>query len=80
MLVEIVTAPLRPAWEIISDSRSTFSGLAFNKLWGILRCCNKFERISDFSTLVVPTKTGRPSLCKSAHSSAMEVHFPSSVL
>ena len=35
MLVAMVTAPALPAWAIISASRSTFSGLAFSKLWGI---------------------------------------------
>lgn len=30
MLVEMVTAPLRPLCATISDSRSTFSGLAFS--------------------------------------------------
>ena len=30
MLVAMVTAPLRPDWATVSDSRSTFSGLAFS--------------------------------------------------
>ena len=62
MLVAMVTAPERPAWATISASRSTFSGLALSRLWGI--CCSesRAESTSYFSTLVVPTSTGRPAL------------------
>lgn len=34
MLVDSVTAPLRPLWLTISLSRSTFSGLAFSTCGG----------------------------------------------
>ena len=80
MLVAIVTAPLRPAWAIISASRSTFSGLALSNSWGISISLRSRLRSSDFSTLVVPTNTGLPFSCISAHSLAIAPHFPGSVL
>ena len=80
MLVAIVTAPLRPAWAIISASRSTFSGLALSNSWGISISLRSRLRSSDFSTLVVPTNTGLPFSCISAHSLAIALHFPGSVL
>ena len=80
MFVAIVTALRRPAWATISDSRSTFSGLAFSRLWGILRSASSSDSNSDFSTLVVPTNTGRPISCISKHSSATAFHLATSVL
>ena len=80
MLVAMVTAPLRPAWATISASRSTFSGRALSNSWGISSCFSSLLRSSDFSTLVVPTNTGLPSWCISAHSLAIAPHLPASVL
>ena len=60
MFVAIVTAPERPAWATIPDSRSW--NFAFSVSCLIPRRLSIVERISDFSTLTVPTRTGRPGL------------------
>ena len=80
MLVAMVTAPARPAWATISDSRSTFSGLALSRLWGM--SCSASSELSSslFSTDVVPTRTGRPFLWISAVSLATARHLADSVL
>jgi len=80
MLVAMVTAPARPAWATISASRSTFSGLALSRLWGIACSASSALNSSDFSTLVVPTSTGRPVLCTSAVSRATARHLAVSFL
>jgi len=80
MLVAIVTAPARPAWAMISASRSTFSGLALSRLWGISCSASRAESTSDFSTDVVPTSTGRPCLWISAVSWATARHLAISFL
>mmetsp|Transcript_12688 Transcript_12688/g.24063 ORF Transcript_12688/g.24063 Transcript_12688/m.24063 type:complete len:298 (-) Transcript_12688:1412-2305(-) len=80
MLVEMVTAPLRPLWDTISDSRSTFSGLAFRSWKGMPSLVSRPARNSLRSTLVVPTSTGRPSLCMRLISAHTEFHLASSVL
>lgn len=63
MLVAMVTAPRRPDCATISDSRSTFSGLAFSSSNGMSFAASSSASASLFSTLVVPTRTGRPCLC-----------------
>ena len=63
MLVATVTAPRRPAWATIVASRSWY--LAFSTSCGTPRRLSILDRISDFSTLVVPTRTGCPASCRS---------------
>ena len=60
MLVEMVTAPLRPAWATISASRSWC--LAFRTLCGMPFLRSIDATTSDFSTETVPTSTGWPAL------------------
>ena len=55
MFVAMVTAPRRPLCATISDSRSTFSGLAFSSSKGMPSSFSREATISDFSTDVVPT-------------------------
>jgi hypothetical protein len=59
-LVAIVIAPFFPACATISDSRRTFSGFAFKIWYDNLYSFNNWANISDFSTVVVPIKTGCP--------------------
>mmetsp|Transcript_32539 Transcript_32539/g.45139 ORF Transcript_32539/g.45139 Transcript_32539/m.45139 type:complete len:214 (+) Transcript_32539:1239-1880(+) len=80
MLVEIVTAPLRPLCATISLSLSTFSGFAFNNSKGIPSLTRSPARNSERSTEVVPTKTGRPLLCMRFTSVQTAVHLASSDL
>ncbi len=56
MLVATVTAPFRPAWATISASLAW--NFAFRTLCGMPRRFNSTDKISDFSTEVVPTSTG----------------------
>ncbi len=67
MLVATVTAPLRPAWATIAASRSWY--LAFSTSCGMPLRLSILETSSDFSTLIVPTRTGWPAWCRSAMSS-----------
>ena len=66
MLVEIVTAPLRPACATIEASRSCC--FAFSTLYGMFFCLSMFATTSDFSTDTVPTSTGWPRLWQSSMS------------
>src|SRR5215467_2657736 len=68
MLVATVTAPLRPAWATMAASRSWF--LAFSTSCGTPRRLSSRDSTSDFSTLVVPTRTGWPTSYRSTRSSA----------
>mmetsp|Transcript_2286 Transcript_2286/g.8793 ORF Transcript_2286/g.8793 Transcript_2286/m.8793 type:complete len:265 (+) Transcript_2286:1408-2202(+) len=72
MFVAMVTALARPAWLTISASFAAKRGRAFRSLCGtpvtnVPSCARHryslsiLDRTSEFSTLVVPTKTGRPS-------------------
>jgi len=60
IFVATVTAPIVPARAMIAASRSCC--FAFKTSCGIPRRLNTWERVSDFSTLTVPTKTGWPFL------------------
>mmetsp|Transcript_36986 Transcript_36986/g.118568 ORF Transcript_36986/g.118568 Transcript_36986/m.118568 type:complete len:325 (-) Transcript_36986:1475-2449(-) len=61
MFVAMVTAPTRPAWAMISDSRCATWGLAFRTRWGIFWFVSSSEIKLESSTVVVPTRTGRPA-------------------
>ena len=78
MLVEIVTAPKRPAWATISASR--WCCLAFRTL--CLRPCflSFFESISEVSIEIVPTRTGWPLSLRSRISSTTALNFSRLVL
>ena len=78
MLVATVTAPSRPAWAMIAASRAWF--FAFSTSCGMPRLSRYFARISDFSTLAVPTSTGWPASCRSAMSSTTASNLAFSVL
>ena len=80
ILVAIVTAPFLPACATISDSLSTFSGLAFNKLCGIFSSSRSVLNNSLFSILVVPTSIGLPCLLINEVSFATARHLALSVL
>ncbi len=67
MFVATVTAPSRPDWATIMASCSWY--LAFSTWCWMPRRLSSTDRISDFSTLIVPTRTGCPSACRSAMSS-----------
>ena len=58
MFVATVTAPLRPAIATTAASRSC--SFAFSTLCGTPAFFSLALRSSDFSTLVVPTRTGWP--------------------
>mmetsp|Transcript_8499 Transcript_8499/g.26285 ORF Transcript_8499/g.26285 Transcript_8499/m.26285 type:complete len:232 (-) Transcript_8499:1236-1931(-) len=75
MLVAMVTAPRRPPCATISDSRSTFSGLALSSSCGMLSSESLRLRPSLSSTLVVPTSTGRPFLCMRSTSVITAFHL-----
>ena len=77
MLVATVTAPLRPAWATIGASRAWC--LAFSTSCGTPWRFSSDDNSSDCSTLVVPTRTGWPSACRSAMSSTTAVNFASAV-
>ena len=78
MLVEMVTAPLRPAWATISASRSWC--LAFSTLWGMPRFLRSEATTSLFATETVPTRTGCPLALRRSISSQMALNFSRSVL
>jgi hypothetical protein len=63
MFVEMVTAPLEPAWAMISASRLWF--LAFRTLCSTPALVSSLERTSVFSTDTVPTSTGWPAFWQS---------------
>ncbi len=67
MLVAPVPAPRRPAWATVVASRSWCGAVSTS--CGTPRRLSIRDRISDFSTLVVPTSTGWPASCRSAMSS-----------
>ena len=73
MLVATVTAPLRPAMATTAASRSCC--LALRTWCGMPFFFSSAESVSDFSTLVVPTRTGWPAACRSAMSSTIAVYF-----
>ena len=78
MLVEMVTAPLRPACATMKASRSCC--LAFRTLCGMPFLRSSDATTSDFSTLTVPTSTGWPRLWQSSISSQTARNFPRSFL
>ena len=78
MLVEIVTAPKRPACATISASRSCC--FAFSTLWRMPRFSSFAESISLVSIAIVPTSTGWPRLWHSSMSSTTALHFSLFVL
>jgi hypothetical protein len=78
MLVEIVTAPLRPAWATISASRSCC--LAFRTLCGMPRFLSFFASISDVSMEIVPTRIGWFEAWRSSMSSTTALNFSRFVL
>ncbi len=67
MLVATVTAASRPDWATIIASCSWY--LAFSTWWAMPRRFSITDSSSDFSTLVVPTRTGCPAWLRSAMSS-----------
>jgi len=77
ILVAMVTAPLRPAWAIISASRAIDSGLAFRTSCLTPSAVSLSEKACDASTEVVPTSTGRPDRCMpiSSLSAALDLPF-----
>ena len=78
MLVEIVTAPLRPACATTCASFSCC--LAFSTLCGIPFLRSNDATTSDFSTLTVPTSTGWPRWWQSTISSTTARNLPRSFL
>ena len=78
MLVAIVTAPTFPASAIIFASFSCC--FAFNTLCFIFLFSKWAEIFSDFSILVVPTKTGWPLLLHSIILLVIALYFSFSVL
>ena len=77
MFVAIVTAALWPAWATIGASFSW--NLAFSTSCLMPRRLSISPRISLFSTLVVPTRTGRPASVISTTSSMSALNLSSSV-
>ena len=80
MFVAIVTAPSRPAWEIVSPSRWACSGFAFRTTWSIPLRLNSAPSISETSTEIVPIRIGWPSSLRSLISRTSAFHLPSFVL
>ncbi len=78
MLVAMVTEPMRPASATISAS--ILWCLAFSTLWFMPRRRSSRLSSSLTSTVVVPTSTGRPSLCSRSTSSTMALYFSFLVL
>ena len=76
MLVAIVTAPDRPAWATMPDSFSW--NLALRTSCLMPRRLSIVASISDFSTLIVPTRTGRPASCISTISSISALNLAGS--
>ncbi len=77
MLVAMVTAPLRPAWAMISASRSCC--LALRTLCLTPFRLKKPASRSDFSMEIVPTRTGWPRSWHSLISSTIAANFSFSV-
>ena len=77
MLVAMVTAPLRPAWATIGASFSWNLALSTSCL--MPRRLSISARTSLFSTLVVPTSTGRPASVISTISSMSALNLAFSV-
>ena len=73
MFVAMITAPVRPAWATMPDSFSW--NLALRVSCAMPRRLSRVDRISDFSTLTVPTRTGRPTSCISTISSMSALNF-----
>ena len=78
IFVAIVTAPTRPAWAIIYAS--FWWCLAFNTLCFTPTCFKSADINSDFSILMVPTKTGRPILDIFTISSTTSLYFVTCLL
>jgi len=77
MLVAMVTAPLRPAWAMISASFSWCLALRTTCL--ILARFNSSASISLDSMLTVPTRMGWPLALRSLISSTMAFTLPLAV-
>ena len=73
MLVEIVTAPLRPACATISASRSWC--FAFSTLCRTPCLPSLLASISEVSIEIVPTSTGCPAAWRSLMSSTTASNF-----
>jgi hypothetical protein len=73
MLVEIVTAPKRPAWATSSASRSWC--FAFSTSWRMPRFWIRAESFSEFSIEMVPTRMGCPVSWRRFTSSTMASNF-----
>ena len=78
MLVATVTAPGRPAMATTCASRACC--LALRTSCGMPTFCSERDSRSDFSTLVVPTRTGWPLAWRSEMSSTTASYLASSVL
>ncbi len=76
MFVAIITLPSWPASSTIVDSLLTFSGRALSTS-GLTPCLavSIFASVSLFSTLVVPTSTGRPTSWNALISSTIASHL-----
>ncbi len=78
MFVAMVTVLVCPACTTISASR--WCSLAFSTLCGILRMSSILLSISEISTDVVPTRTGRPCDTIFSISSITALYFSRFVL
>ncbi len=78
MLVEMVTAPLRPAWATISASR--WCCLALRTWWGTPFFFRKVDTTSLLAMETVPTRTGWPFSLSSLISCTTASNFSRSVL
>ncbi len=78
MFVATVTRPGWPAWVTMFASRSCC--LAFRTECGIPRRSSTRDSTSDFSTEIVPTRTGWPVSWRSPMSSATASNFAVSLL
>ena len=78
MLVEIVTAPGRPACRTMAASASSCRAL---RTWcGMLACSSVRLSVSDSTTLAVPTSTGLPASCASRMRAARAACFSARVV
>ncbi len=78
MLVEMVMAPRRPAWATMPASRSCCLALSTSKRSPSF--LSRLATTSDFSTEVVPTRTGCPRELLSRMSSNTARNLPFSFL
>ena len=78
ILVAMVTAHFKPA--VATISASFWCSLAFNTLCSILRMVSILLNISEISTEVVPTSTGRPAATIFSISSMTALYFSRFVL